>query len=90
MAAYVVEVAGAVVGTSFGIRVDDLVGVFNIGVPPEHRRRGYGRVATAVVLRDAYRAGARTAFLQASPLGAPLYATMGFHTAETWTVLTAG
>ncbi len=90
MAAYVVELAGEVVATSFGVRVDDLVGVFNIAVPPEHRRRGYGRLATAAVLRAAHRDGARTAFLHASPLGVPLYETMGFHIAETWTVLTPG
>ncbi|GIF65896.1 hypothetical protein Ais01nite_39310 [Asanoa ishikariensis] len=89
MAPYVVEVAGAVVATSFGVRVDDMIGVYNISVPPEHRRRGYGRVATAAVLGDAYRDGARTAFLNASVLGEPLYAAMGFHTAETWTVFTA-
>jgi ribosomal protein S18 acetylase RimI-like enzyme len=88
MAAYVVEVAGEVVATSFGVRVDDLVGVFNIAVPPAHRRRGYGRLATEVVLRDARRDGARTAFLHAAPLGVPLYEAMGFHIAETWTVLT--
>ncbi|GAA1872180.1 hypothetical protein GCM10009687_45090 [Asanoa iriomotensis] len=85
--AYVVEVAGEVVATSFGVLVDDLVGVFNIAVPPEHRRRGYGRLATAAVLRDAYPDGAHTAFLHASAMGAPLYASMGFHTAETWNVL---
>ncbi|MEV0718381.1 GNAT family N-acetyltransferase [Asanoa sp. NPDC050611] len=84
---YVVEVAGEVVATSFGVLVDDLVGVFNIAVPPEHRRRGYGRLATAAVLRDAYPAGAHTAFLHASPMGVPLYAAMGFHTAETWNIL---
>jgi N-acetylglutamate synthase len=84
---YVVEVAGEVVATSFGVLVDDLVGVFNIAVPPEHRRRGYGRLATAAVLREAYPDGARTAFLHASPLGVPLYAAMGFHTAETWNIL---
>ncbi|SNS87977.1 Acetyltransferase (GNAT) family protein [Asanoa hainanensis] len=89
MAPYVVEVAGAVVATSFGVRVDDTIGVFNISVPPEHRRRGYGRVATAAVLTDAYREGARTAYLNASVMGEPLYLAMGFRTAETWTVFTA-
>src|SRR5690606_12524742 len=55
MRAYLTEVDGVVVATSFGVLVDDLVGVFNIAVPPQHRRRGYGRAATAAVLRDAYR-----------------------------------
>jgi ribosomal protein S18 acetylase RimI-like enzyme len=84
MRAYVAELDGAVVATSFGVLVDDHVGVFNVAVAPEHRRRGYGRAATAAVLRDACEAGARSAFLHASELGEPLYAEMGFATAERW------
>ncbi|MEV4618757.1 GNAT family N-acetyltransferase [Asanoa sp. NPDC049573] len=86
MRAYVVEVAGTVVATSFGVLVGDQIGIFNIAVPPEHRRRGYGRAATAAVLRDGYAAGARHAFLHATELGEPLYESMGFRTAQTWAV----
>jgi ribosomal protein S18 acetylase RimI-like enzyme len=89
MRAYLVEVEGVPVATSFGVLVDDLVGVFNIAVPPQYRRRGYGRAATAAVLRDAYEQGARTAFLHASPLGVPLYQIMGFQLTENWTLFTA-
>jgi ribosomal protein S18 acetylase RimI-like enzyme len=84
MSAYVAELDGAVVATSFGVLVDDQVGVFNIAVGPEYRRRGYGRAATAAVLRGAHEKGARSAFLHASELGAPLYAAMGFTVAERW------
>jgi GNAT superfamily N-acetyltransferase len=86
MRAYVAEVDGEVVATSFGVLVADQVGIFNIAVPPPHRRRGYGRAATAAVMRDAYRDGARTAFLHASELGTPLYLDMGFDIAERWTL----
>jgi GNAT superfamily N-acetyltransferase len=89
MRAYVVEVEGVPVATSFGILVNDLVGVFNIAVPPQFRRRGYGKAATAAILREAYAAGARTAFLHASSMGVPLYQAMGFRIAENWTVFTA-
>ncbi|GLW09100.1 hypothetical protein Misp01_42290 [Microtetraspora sp. NBRC 13810] len=89
MSAYLAEAAGVPVATSFGVLVNDLVGVFNLAVPPPHRRRGYGRAATAAVLRDAYEAGARTAFLHASPMGVPLYLDMGFRTAENWTIFTS-
>ncbi|MFG2358817.1 GNAT family N-acetyltransferase [Streptomyces sp. NPDC048521] len=89
MRAYVAEEDGVPVATSFGVLVGDHVGVFNIAVPPEYRRRGYGRAATAAVLRDGYEAGARTAFLHASDLGVPLYQTMGFHIAENWTLFIA-
>ena len=89
MRAYLAEVEGVPVATSFGVLVDDLVGVFNIAVPPQYRRRGYGRAATAAVLRDAYEEGARTAFLHATPLGVSLYQVMGFRLAENWTLFTA-
>ncbi|MEV4051876.1 GNAT family N-acetyltransferase [Amycolatopsis sp. NPDC049688] len=89
MRAYVAEVGDTPVATSLGVLVDDLVGVFNIGVPPQFRRRGHGRAATAAVLREAYALGARTAFLHASPLGVQLYEEMGFGHAETWTLFTA-
>lgn len=86
MESYIVEVEGIPVATSFGVRVDDLVGVFNVAVPPQHRRRGYGKAATEAVLRDAREQGARAAFLHASPLGFPLYETMGFQLEEKWTL----
>lgn len=43
MRAYVVEVDGVAVATSFGVLVEEFVGVFTIGVPPRFRRRGHGR-----------------------------------------------
>ena len=63
---------------------DGHVGVFNIATPPEHRGRGYGRAVTARVVADGVRAGARTAYLQASPMGLGVYQRMGFRTGETW------
>ncbi|WP_290052032.1 GNAT family N-acetyltransferase, partial [Amycolatopsis solani] len=89
MRGYVAELDDTPVATSFGVLVDGMVGVFNIGVPPRYRRRGYGRAATDAVLREAYALGARTAFLHASPLGVPLYAEMGFALAENWSLFTA-
>ncbi|MER8226445.1 GNAT family N-acetyltransferase [Streptomyces sp. NPDC094143] len=80
--------AGEPAATSFGVLVGDAVGVFNVTVLPQHRRRGYGRAATRAVLRDAHAAGARTAFLHSTPPGVPLYEAMGFHTAENWTAFT--
>ncbi|MCY1139401.1 GNAT family N-acetyltransferase [Actinoplanes sp. Pm04-4] len=87
---YLLEVDGVPVATSFGLQVGDQVGVFNIATPPAFRRKGYGRLATAAVLSDAYKAGARTAFLHATPDGLPLYQAMGFELAENWTVFAAG
>lgn len=89
MRSFVVEAEGSPVATAFAILIGELVGVYNISVPEQHRRRGYGRLATAAVLRDAYAAGARTAFLHGSPMAVPLYEGMGFRTVDDWTVFHA-
>jgi hypothetical protein len=88
--AYLVEADGEPVSTGFGILVGDHVGVFNVSTPPRHRRRGYGRAATEVVMRDGFAAGACVAFLQASSDGLPLYELLGFRVVETWTYFQHG
>ena len=42
------------------------------------RRRGLARGLMQGVLGDAYRRGARTATLQSTPMGVPLYRSLGF------------
>ena len=85
MTAYVGRVFGEPCTTGLGAVTDRHVGVFNIATPPAHRAHGYGRAVTARVLADGARAGAHTAYLQASPMGLGVYERMGFRTAETWT-----
>jgi ribosomal protein S18 acetylase RimI-like enzyme len=87
--AYVVEIDGETVATSYGILVDDMVGLYNVAVPPRWRGRGYARIATEAILRDAFGAGAHTAFLHATTVGLPLYQAIGFQVAEKWTLFTA-
>lgn len=87
--AYVAEVDGVAVATSFAVFVGETAGVFNVSTPPEHRRRGYGTLASAAVLRDAYAMGARTAFLHSAPPAVSLYERLGFRTMENWTVFHA-
>lgn len=86
MTAWLAEERGIPVGTGFGVQVGDWVGIFNISTHPNYRRRGYGRAMIARVLRDAFRAGARGAFLHGTPTGVLLYESMGFSRAENWTV----
>jgi GNAT superfamily N-acetyltransferase len=86
--AYLAYVDGAVVGTGLALRTDDCVGVFNISVTPDHRRRGYGRAVAAAALRAEQDRGARTAFLHSSRMGLAVYRSLGFRAAEQWTRFT--
>jgi len=54
------------------------VGVYAVGTAPDWRRRGLARALMLHVLADARRRGARTASLQSTEMGRPLYAQLGF------------
>ena len=53
-------------------------GVYAVGTAPAWRRRGLARSLVEHVLADAAHRGARTASLQSTPMGQPLYASLGF------------
>lgn len=53
-------------------------GIYAVGTVPSMRRRGFARSLVEHVLADAVRAGARTASLQSTRLGQPLYESLGF------------
>ena len=53
-------------------------GLYAVGTVPHLRRRGLAAVLLEHVLADAYRRGARTASLQSTPMGVPLYRAFGF------------
>jgi GNAT superfamily N-acetyltransferase len=53
-------------------------GMYAVGTSPEWRRRGLARTLMEHVLADARRRGARTATLQSTRMGQPLYESLGF------------
>ncbi|MGJ6980637.1 GNAT family N-acetyltransferase [Aestuariimicrobium soli] len=62
-------------------------GLFNVGVRPDHRRRGIGLALTRAAMRAAREAGATTMGLNSTPMGAGVYARAGFvrvGTGATW------
>ena len=87
--AYLAEHEDAVVSTGLTSIVDDCVGLFNIATPPRYRRRGFGRAMTQTMLHNGYAAGERIAFLSPSPMGLPLYESLGFRASLNFTSFAA-
>jgi predicted GNAT family acetyltransferase len=82
--AYVGSVSGRDVATALGIVADDHVGVFNVAVAPDDRRRGYGAALSARTALDGLAAGARRALLMSSEMGLAVYQQLGFREIERW------
>jgi N-acetylglutamate synthase len=82
------ELDGMAVATSMAVVTGDLVGVYNVQVLPDCRGRGFGRAMTAAAIRAGRTRGASRASLQATPLGEPLYRSMGFRTVYYYLELT--
>ena len=81
---YLGEVGGQPVTTGFGITLGSYVAIFDIATPPAHRRHGYGAAVTARAVADGLNAGATWSWLQATPVGQPVYERLRFDTVESW------
>jgi GNAT superfamily N-acetyltransferase len=69
---------GVAVSTAQTFQIDDVVGIYSVATPPEHRGRGYGGALTAWVTARAFAAGATFAYLQSSAMGVSVYRRIGF------------
>jgi ribosomal protein S18 acetylase RimI-like enzyme len=69
---------GAVVATSMLVVTGTVGGIYWVATDEAHRGRGYGEALTWAAVAGGAEAGCRVASLQASKLGRPVYARMGF------------
>lgn len=82
--AYLVAVGRRYVATTRLVVVAGLASLTSIGVLPEQRGQGYGRLITAVATRAGLAAGARLAWLAVAPDNVPalrLYESLGYRPA---------
>jgi GNAT superfamily N-acetyltransferase len=78
---------GAAVSAAWSYLHGTDCGIYAVETVPAWRRRGMARTLLEHVLADAQRRGARTASLQSTPMGQPLYESLGFRAAgryEEW------
>ncbi|TQL61938.1 acetyltransferase (GNAT) family protein [Oryzihumus leptocrescens] len=69
---------GVPVSCSMAFVHQDSVGLYGVGTPPPHRGNGYASALTVAGIRWGASRGASVAVLHASPLGAPVYQSLGF------------
>jgi GNAT superfamily N-acetyltransferase len=77
---FVAHLDGQPAGTSVLVRTDDVSGIYAVATVEEARRRGVGRAATWAAIDQARAWGSSAVLLQATDMGYPLYAAMGFRT----------
>lgn len=71
---------GRPVGTGMAVLAGDTVGLYSIGTLADARGRGIGRAMTLTGMAAGWDAGCRTALLEATDAGYPLYISLGFRT----------
>lgn len=85
---FIGRLEGQAVGTAVAIRTGDVSGVYAVGTLPAARRRGVGSALTWAAVAAGRAWGCDTIVLQASEMGFPMYAAMGFRTVVRYTQFT--
>lgn len=83
---FVGHLDGRPVGTAVAIRSVDVSGVYAVGTLSAARRRGVGTALTWAAVAAGVAWSCDTIVLQASAMGLPIYAGMGFRTVVDYTI----
>jgi GNAT superfamily N-acetyltransferase len=89
VAAFIAHLDGVPVSIAMTIVSHDVAGIYWVGSLEQARGHGLGRAVTAAATNAGFAMGADLASLQASPMGAPIYADMGYQTAFEYHLLMA-
>lgn len=81
---YVCYVDGEPVASSALFASHGVAGIYNVATIPSHRRMGLGAAMTWHAVRNGRRMACRFSCLQASPMGKPVYARMGFEVVKSY------
>jgi ribosomal protein S18 acetylase RimI-like enzyme len=81
VAAFIAYLDGEPVSIAMTIVSDEVAGVYWVGSREQARGRGLGRTVTTAATAAGFELGANLASLQASPMGKPIYLTMGYEVA---------
>ncbi|MCS5735077.1 GNAT family N-acetyltransferase [Herbiconiux daphne] len=84
------QVDGAIVGTAETLVTGDIAGLFLVSTVADRRREGIASSLSTYALERSKEHGARTAVLQASGSGEPVYRRLGFMTVGTTTSFVVG
>lgn len=71
---------GVPVATATAAITGDVAGIFGVATLESARKRGIGTAVTAAACAFAYDRGCDLLYLQATPMGLPIYERMGFET----------
>lgn len=78
------SVASRPVVTSVGMRVGEIVGVYNVATLPKYRGKGFGAALTMLAAVEGVKRGCTVASLQSSEMGYSVYERLGFERVVEW------
>jgi ribosomal protein S18 acetylase RimI-like enzyme len=84
---FLATVDGRPAATALGVLCGETLAVYNVATIPDLRGRGLGRLMTLAAMRDGAALGARSAVLESSDDGYPVYAKLGFREVGRYRVL---
>ena len=88
-AAFIAYLDGEPASIAMAIASDEVAGIYWVGSLERARGLGLGRAVTVAATNAGLELGGKIASLQASPMGRPIYAKLGYETVYDYRLLTS-